>query len=120
MIGIEIVRQVRTLWASGTCSQRQIARRVGVSRGTVHAIINGRHIDREAKRKEEPPMFSGPYVRCRGCGGMVQMPCLLCRVRALPCRAGWQRRRRRACQSRLLPSANIDRCAAAAPHDEPA
>lgn len=85
MIAIETVCRVRELLAAGELSQREIARKLELSRGTVSAIATGRRTDRVAKPRpgEEPPLFAGPYLRCRGCGGMVQMPCLLCRVRAL-------------------------------------
>jgi hypothetical protein len=64
-------------------SQREIARQTRLSRATVGAIACGarpRHLHR--KTADEAPFDPGPPARCRGCGGLVQMPCLLCRVRA--------------------------------------
>ncbi|MGQ9576125.1 MAG: helix-turn-helix domain-containing protein [Thermoguttaceae bacterium] len=79
------VAEIRRLLAEGKLSQRQIARKTGVSRGTVNAIARGKRQDR-IRRHEPDGQFappSGPLRRCPGCGGMVQMPCLLCHVRAL-------------------------------------
>jgi hypothetical protein len=80
------VAEIRRMLARGELSQRKIAEQTGVSRGTVGAIALGRRPDYEDRRQAargdfEPP--SGPLHRCPGCGGMVLMPCLLCRVRAL-------------------------------------
>lgn len=71
------------LLAAGNLSHRRIARLTGISRGTVSAIANGkRAVDRVRQTPVEPCFTPGPPARCRGCGGMVYMPCLLCRVRA--------------------------------------
>ena len=86
MIGTAVVDEIRDLLARGGLSQRTIARRMGVSRGTVNAIARGRRPDYAAVRREPGADFrapSGPPRRCRGCGGMVQMPCLVCHVRAI-------------------------------------
>ena len=86
MIAPEVVDQIKRLLAEGNLSQRRIARQVGVSRGTVHAIARGkRSDDRTRKQKQEEEFLSprGPWGRCPMCGGMVQMPCLACRVRAM-------------------------------------
>lgn len=65
-------------------SQRAIALETGISRGTIGAIARGER-PRQLYRKatDEAAFDFGPPARCRGCGGLVQMPCLLCRVRAL-------------------------------------
>jgi len=79
------VAEIRRLLAEGE-SQRKIAAQIGVSRGTVGAIALGRRPDREDRRQTVPgdaAVPHGPPRRCPGCGGMVLMPCLLCRVRAL-------------------------------------
>lgn len=86
MISSHVVAEVRRLLEEGRLSQRKIAQWTGVSRGTVHAIARGRRPDCEARRCRRtdavtPP--SGPPRRCPGCGGMVQMPCLLCQLRAI-------------------------------------
>lgn len=86
MIAAAVVDQIRGLLAEGGLSQRRIAQRVGVSRGTVNAVARGRRPDYEIGRRPPGADFtppSGPPKRCPGCGGMVQMPCLLCHVRAI-------------------------------------
>lgn len=83
MIALAKFQETRRLLALGNLSQRRIARIVGISRATVNAIAQGKHADREARMaacNREPPTFEGPLVRCPGCGGMVLMPCLACRV----------------------------------------
>jgi len=65
-------------------SQRTIARLTGVSRGTIGAIARGVRPQNLCRRESEEPAFDrGLPVRCHGCGGLVQMPCLLCRVRRI-------------------------------------
>jgi len=86
MLSFAVVDQIKRLLDEGSLSQRRIARRLGVSRGTVNAIALGKRPDYEARRREEEDGFvapSGPPVRCPTCGGMVQMPCLACRIRAM-------------------------------------
>ena len=93
MIGAAVVDQIRGLLAAGRLSQRRIAEGVGVSRGTVNAIARGKRPDYVARRVLSGNDFTPPGgrpVRCPGCGGMVQAPCLLCHVRAIK-----QRRRLR-------------------------
>jgi len=87
MIAPHIVEQVRQLLAEGELGQRTIARLTGVSRGTVHAIATGRRPDYDRRRKprdDEAGLLepTGPLERCPGCGGMVEMPCRLCRARS--------------------------------------
>ena len=84
MIANDIVKEIRELLADGSLSQRAIAERIGVSRGTVTAIAQG-------KRREYRPLKlpadihfippAGRPVRCPGCGGLAQMPCLTCYIR---------------------------------------
>jgi hypothetical protein len=86
MIAPEVIDQIKRLLAEGNLSQRRIARQLGVSRGTVHAIARGKRTDdRTRKQKQEEDLLAprGPWDRCPTCGGMVQMPCLACRVRAM-------------------------------------
>jgi len=83
MIASDIVKEIRQLLAEGILSQRAIAERIGVSRGTVSAIAQG-------KRRDYPPRSftneihfmppAGPPIRCPGCGGLAQMPCLACYI----------------------------------------
>ncbi len=86
MIASEVVDEIKRLLNEGNLSQRRIARQVGVSRGTVHAIARGKRPDYRTRRREQEDGFvaaRGPWDRCPTCGGMVQMPCLACRVRAM-------------------------------------
>jgi hypothetical protein len=85
MLDPALVETIRRMLAAGKWSMRKVARMTGVSRGTILAIAHGKRRDRPRRLAEESdPGFqpSGPLRRCPGCGGLVQMPCRLCRVRA--------------------------------------
>jgi len=87
MIAQKTVDEVRLLLAEGELSQRKIAARLGISRGTVYAIASGRRRDRRTAGdagggRDGHGDSSGPPQRCPGCGGLVYMPCRLCRRRA--------------------------------------
>ena len=84
MIATKIVADVRRLLAEGTHSQRKIARMTGISRGTVGAIASDRRPDYDNSDNGDLEEPSGPPERCPGCGGMVYMPCLVCRDRDAP------------------------------------
>ena len=76
------VDEIRRLLTAGQWSMRKIARELRVCRGTVGAIAHGRRKDRVPKERDDDLLLPrGPPQRCPGCGGMVLMPCLLCRVR---------------------------------------
>ncbi len=85
MLAPSKVKEVEQLLAEGQLSQRKIAKRTGVSRGTVGAIASGERPDYDerlrARAEELQPL--GPVERCRTCGGRVHMPCRLCRVRKI-------------------------------------
>jgi hypothetical protein len=86
MLAPHLVEEVRRLLASGTLSQRTIARRTGVSRGTVGLIAAGRRRDPVRIVQpwdEEPGQPLEPPRRCPTCGGLVYMPCRLCHIRQL-------------------------------------
>jgi hypothetical protein len=85
VIAQAVVEEIRHLLDEGAISQRKIARHLGVSRGTVNAIAQGKRPDGMGRRDEAEDFLSpvGPPRRCPGCGGMVLMPCLLCHVRAM-------------------------------------
>ncbi len=86
MIASAIVDEIRRLLAENRLSQRKISLQLGISRGTVGAIARGTRPDCKARHKQrghEFPALTGVPERCPGCGGMVQMPCLACRVRAI-------------------------------------
>jgi len=86
MISPSKVQEIERLLHTGQLSQRKVAVQVGVSRATVRNIALGTRPDYEARRLErvrERDEAPGPLERCRGCGGRVYMPCLLCRVRRI-------------------------------------
>jgi len=69
-------------------SQRETARLVGISRGSVGNIQHGRLRPRgvtpdAAAQSTELRPFSGPPAKCPTCGARVYLPCLACRVRRL-------------------------------------
>jgi hypothetical protein len=84
MITATVVDEIRRMLQEGRLSQRKIASQIGVSRGTVNAIALGRRLCHRVERLGAHRGFippTGPAVRCPGCGGRVQMPCLLCYIR---------------------------------------
>lgn len=90
MIAASVVHEVRRLLAEGNLSQRKIAKRTGVSRGTVGAIAAGKRPDYESLRPARKEAFDepdGPPQRCPVCGGMVSMPCRACSAQALKTRS---------------------------------
>jgi hypothetical protein len=85
MIAPEAVAEIRRLLAESCLSQREIARRTGVCRGSVGAIASGRRLDYESQPEpvaDVPEELSGRPARCPGCGANVYMPCVLCRVQS--------------------------------------
>jgi len=60
----------------GGLSERKAAKLLGVSRGFVNNVRHGRYMRPVTESKFVYP--SGCYARCPVCGGLVQMPCLLC------------------------------------------
>lgn len=78
-----VIDEIKALLAANELSQREIARRTGISRGTINAIANSRRAIRGPRPVEDEPApwFRGPIIRCRGCGGRVYAPCRLCLVR---------------------------------------
>jgi len=80
MIAHRVVNEISRLLAEDQLSQREIARRLEVSRGTVSRISTGKRSDHTAERSEVEN--SGPPQRCPTCGAMVLMPCRGCRTRA--------------------------------------
>lgn len=84
MISLALEERIRQLLAEGKLSQRKIARITGTSRSTVGAIANGRRhacLARSVEDGAEHFSLQQPPRRCPDCGGMVYMPCHLCRVR---------------------------------------
>jgi transcriptional regulator with XRE-family HTH domain len=83
MIEENTVAEIRRLLAEGSLSQRKIAGLTHVSRGTVSAIASGRRPQYDGPTGDDWAEPTGPPVRCPDCGGMVYLPCQLCRVRKL-------------------------------------
>jgi hypothetical protein len=87
MIAKFLVDDVRRLLADGHLSQRKIAEKLGLSRGSVNAIATGKRRDSYSCRSKEPQNArfeppTGSPARCPGCGGLTQMPCLACYIRS--------------------------------------
>jgi len=57
-----------------------ISRECNVNRKTVQGIADKIGIERP-KRQFTAPSVSSKPKRCSECGGMVYMPCLLCRIK---------------------------------------
>jgi hypothetical protein len=84
MIHESVVQEVKRLLFVEGLSQRNVAAQTGVSRGSVHAIARGKRPDPKPRSDDDSiALFQGPPQRCPSCGGLVYMPCLLCRVRTL-------------------------------------
>lgn len=81
MISAEKASEVRELLQQGL-PYREIAAKTAVSRGTVESISKGKWKGKKQPIPGPRPVFStNQYERCPGCGGLVLMPCLLCRIR---------------------------------------
>jgi hypothetical protein len=90
MLSTAMVLEIRRLIVEGELSQRAIAATLGVSHGTVSNIARGKRGIYGCDDVDEPPVDErplGPPVRCRGCGGRVYQPCLLCQARPVHERA---------------------------------
>ncbi|MBX7075564.1 MAG: helix-turn-helix domain-containing protein [Pirellulales bacterium] len=85
MLTPQQVIEIQALLHAGELPMREIARRSGVSRGTVQAIADGRRqaAPQWPRNDYMRPDDDVPPRRCAGCGGMVHPPCRLCRVRRL-------------------------------------
>jgi len=84
MLSLAVVEEIRRLLDEGQLSQRKIALKLNVSRGTVGAIASGRRgVYGSEPKSTEPTLccLELPPERCTGCGAMVYMPCVLCRAR---------------------------------------
>jgi hypothetical protein len=96
MLPTALVLEIDRLLREGRSSQRQIARRLAVSRGIVRAIacgergLHGCEADESAQPGLRPTSIA---ARCPTCGGKVYHPCRLCAVRAAANRARQMQRR---------------------------
>lgn len=83
MLALSVVEEIDRLLKEGELSQRQIAVRLKVSRGTVSAIARGERglfgRTPEGDQPSEAPVL--PAERCPKCGFLVYQPCLVCRTR---------------------------------------
>jgi Helix-turn-helix domain len=83
MLPTSLVHEIDRLLKAGTLSHRKIALRLGVSRGTINAIANGRRglhgKDPTDNRRAQTPSFAP--TRCQDCGYRVYLPCLICSAR---------------------------------------
>jgi len=83
MLPTALVKEISRLLKEGELSHRQIARHLGVGRGTINAIATGRrelHGKEPIKRQLTRGALSRP-IRCPRCGFRVYMPCRICRMR---------------------------------------
>lgn len=80
MLPLSKVLEIKRLLDSGEFSRRAVAKKVGVSRGTVNAIASGDRgvYGREQTSADEPD----EPQRCPECGDLVQLPCVACQARA--------------------------------------
>jgi hypothetical protein len=84
MLPAPVDSEIRRMIDAGV-PQRQIAERLNVSRTTVQAIATGRRdpggrINDELQYPRFATSSDALPERCRGCGGLVYKPCVLCRA----------------------------------------
>lgn len=86
MLDKETRQTIKDLLAVGT-PHRDIASRVGISRSSIARVVQGKEPQKTGPKPKPKPdeswMPYGPYERCRGCGRMVQKPCLFCSCESL-------------------------------------
>ncbi len=85
MLPLVVIQEARRLLDEGEMSQRKIAHKLRVSRGTIGAIARGRRgVYGREPGSEEPTLccLELPPERCNGCGANVYKPCVLCCARA--------------------------------------
>jgi Winged helix-turn-helix DNA-binding len=84
MLAKLLIDEIHRLLREGRLSQRKIAARLHVSRGTVSAIASGRRglFGREPDGDDATTFRPhSPPERCPRCGYRVYMPCLVCHSR---------------------------------------
>jgi hypothetical protein len=83
MLALSVVEEIDRLLKEGQLSQRRIAERLGVSRGTVSAIASGQRAlyGRTAEDDKSGGVPALPAERCPKCGFLIHPPCLVCRTR---------------------------------------
>lgn len=80
MLSQHVIDEARRILSEGRMSQRQIAEQLHISRGTVSALALGQRGSHGREVATAQPLQIR-IVRCRGCGGLVCIPCVLCRTR---------------------------------------
>jgi hypothetical protein len=84
MLATALIQEVDRLLTEGQLSQREIAERLGVSRGTVSAVARGRrglHGKDTAAEEMHSSAPASALLRCPRCGYRIYAPCLICRTR---------------------------------------
>jgi hypothetical protein len=81
MLKPSIVEEIRFLLAEKKWNYGQIARAAGVCRATVGRIARGEGPYAHAPEPPGEAEPTGPAERCKACGGLVYMPCRVCRLR---------------------------------------
>jgi predicted XRE-type DNA-binding protein len=83
MIQVDVAKEIDRLLSEGALSQRQIAVKLRVSRGTVNAIATGRRrLHGAGAVDHRGPQSESDSARCPTCGYRVYAPCLICSTRA--------------------------------------
>lgn len=92
----EVIQAAQELWNEGKLSRRAIAKKLGISRGSMSSIARGDlkpHPPREPRQADDTSALdTGPIERCPTCGGRVYAPCRLCAVRDWKAKAQTDRR----------------------------
>jgi hypothetical protein len=84
MLSTALVHEIDRLLKEGELSHRKIAARLGVSRGVIGAIANGRRglYGKEPLNEDRHSLTpTAPATRCCRCGYRVYLPCLICEAR---------------------------------------
>jgi hypothetical protein len=90
MLPLPVVMEICRLLHEGDLSQREIAAKLRVGRGSVNSLANGTRpvVGRLESKRDKSRRVAALPVRCPDCGGLVFAPCALCKTRA------WRRRKR--------------------------
>jgi hypothetical protein len=80
MLSQQVIDEARQLLLEGQLSQRCIAERLRISRGTVNSLALGRCGSHGRPAATAQPIQVNPS-RCPGCRALVYLPCVLCRTR---------------------------------------
>ncbi len=83
MLPTALILEIDRLLKEGRLSHRKIATRLGVSRGTISALANGRRglFGKELADDGTTHGRTSPPTRCPECGYRVYLPCLICEAR---------------------------------------